>query len=144
MGLLEHSASNIVRQLIVDLDLGTDSGTWPVKVSHEPDLPDDCITVYDYTGKDLGKTMDGERSEHPGIQVRTRAADYDEGYAKAEAIAIALDQVSLTNTDHVTIGSASYAVWEVARTGGINFLGKEPGSERVVFTFTAITTIKQV
>jgi len=77
-GTLTHSPSDIVRQLLVNLALGVDPTTdetsdWPIYESREPDLPDDCITVYNTADKLQGRTMtDGETQGQEGIQVRIR------------------------------------------------------------------------
>lgn len=131
---------------MIALGLGTDpasNGPWPVYAAGEPDKPDSAITVYDTVGRQEGRThVDGEAQEHHGVQVRVRSAAHTAGYAKARAVAVALDEDVLMNSVH--IGAASYRVWAVARTGDVLSLGKEsPDSKRSLFTINALVSLRQ-
>jgi hypothetical protein len=145
-GALDDSPADIMRQLIEDLSLGADpSGTasWPIYSSREPNDPDDCITLYDTSG-DLQDThqKDGEVQEFHGIQLRIRSSDPATGYAKARALAVALDETILQ--DCVTLGSNIYAVYSVTRKSGVIPLGKEsPTSMRNLFTINAVVRLRQ-
>jgi hypothetical protein len=145
--LLDHTPSDVVRRLLIDLGQGSDGGTWPVYSTNEPDSPDDCITVYDTTGRDYGRDHLGERSEHPGIQVRIRASDAYDGFKKAQAVAVAMDRVVRQTVDLdalVGTGITQYFVYEISRTGNVLPLGKEmPASERTLFTINAVVTLRQ-
>jgi len=144
-GALDHSPADIVAQLLVDLSLGSDptgSSAWPVFVAREPETPDNCITVFGTASKKQGRTMnDGEVQEQHGIQVSVRSGTYPTGFAKARAIAVALDESVRLNT--VSLESATYTVYGVSRTSGPLDLGKEPTTKRNVFTINATVTLRQ-
>ena len=92
-GLLAHSPAAIVRQLLIDLAIGSEAASWPVYATSEPDEPDACLTVYDTAGRLQGRTHpDGEVQGLDGVMIRVRAADAESGWAKANAVAIALDE----------------------------------------------------
>jgi len=149
-GALNHSPSKIMRQLLIDLGLGSDEGaSWPVKYSQEPDTPDSVITVYDTTPKMQGRFMiNGEVQENPGIQIRIRDANHDDGFAKANAIMIALDQsvrlTAVTVEDAVGTGITEYLIHNVSRASGVLPIGTEtPTSRRHLFTLNVSVTLRQ-
>lgn len=151
-GSLSHSPAEVIRQLLIDLGVGTVPsalGNWPIHVAREPDKPDSAITVYNTTGRDHGRTMnDGERQEHLGIQVRVRDMNHDDGFEKAQAVAMVLDQTVRLNTvtvsDRVGTGSATYTVYSVSRTTGVIIVGEErPDSRRNIFTINAVVSLRQ-
>lgn len=146
-GLLAHSPADIVRRLLVALDLGEDptatsSPAWSVYVGAEPDKPDNCITLFDTEGRISGNTQaDGEIQEYHGIQIRVRATDYATGYAKARAIAVTLD--AEVERDSVTISSDDYCVCSVTRTSDVIGLGMDkPASRRQLFTINALANVR--
>jgi hypothetical protein len=152
-GILYHSPALIIARLMIGLGIVADPdvsplGAWPVYTSNEPSSPDNCVTVYDTLGRDYGRTMiDGERQEHHGFQVRIRSVDHPTGYAKARALAVALDAKAVW---HVTVSGEqlsphSYCVWSVSRTGDVIDLYKNvPRTKRDVFTFNATTSIRLI
>lgn len=143
---LALSPADVTRWLIIQLGVGTDPSlnlAWPVYCDNEPDLPDNCITVYNTSGIVEGRDMNsGEAQEQPGAQFRIRATDPRTGYAKIDAIKQAIDtQVSYVT---VVIGTASYLVHALSRTSGILALGKEIGaSRRSVYTLNAVVALRQ-
>lgn len=144
-----HSPSDIIRKMLVDAGLGTEpsaAGAWPVYGISEPSEPDNVITVYDTAGRDRGRTFDGERQEQNGFQIRVRASSHVEGYARARALAMALDalyRVTVTVTDGPA--PATYLVHSMNRTGDVLVVGKEiPITHRHLFTINGMTTIRQV
>jgi len=145
-GSLTHSPADVIRQLLIDLGLGTtptDEGSWPIFVSNEPDAPDNAIAITDTAGKLDGRIQnDGELGIHHGFQVRIRAATRAAGYAKANALAVGMDE--LVAYDTVTVSSTTYIVHAITRTGDILFLGKEvDASKRFLFTINAVTALRQ-
>ena len=145
-GSLDHSPSQIIRQMLVDLSLGTlpsEDDDWPIFATNEPDTPDSVITVYDTLGKLDGRTqVDGKLQIHHGFQVRIRDANTRNGYSKANAIAIALDESTYQET--VTISDSIYLVHSVSRTTDVLPIGKEtPTSKRNIFTINATATLRQ-
>jgi len=145
-GSLAHAPADIIRQLMVDLSLGTApsaAGTWPVYVGQEPNTPDKCLTVYGTSSVHQGRVMDnGEVQERVGFQVRIRAANYVDAETKASAIAISFDQ-SIERTS-VTVGANVYRVNSISRTSGPIDIGKNvPATKRDIFTYNATASIKQ-
>ena len=67
---------------------GIDANT--VFIGREPDKPNECITIFDYTGRPpyLGLTNVGY--EYPSVQIRVRSLSYITGWALIEAIKTAL------------------------------------------------------
>jgi hypothetical protein len=140
---LRHSAAFIIRQALVNGELGTEPGAgqpWPVFASSEPGAPDNVLTVFDTGARDLGRTLpDGMRTEVPGIQVRVRAGTHEIGYGKADEIALFLDSLYWFP---VTVGDVLYTIHAVHRTGGIASLGRDaPTGTRRVFTVNGTTDI---
>lgn len=139
-----HSPADILRWVLVGLNLGTDptvGGAWPIYAAGEPDQPDDCITTYDTTGTDDGRSMiDGEVFRNPGVQVRIRSTDHSTGWVKADAIFAALGQ-SIRNY-YIVIGSTRYLVSCVTNIGNVIALGKETSStKRSLFTINATIVV---
>lgn len=146
MSALTDSPAYIVRQMLVNLGVGatpSQSGTWPIYDTAEPDLPDNCITVYDTPGNLDGRLMGtGAMVEYHGIQIRVRATTHEVGSKKARDIAYALDE--LVYHKSVTVGANNYTVQSVSRTGAVNSLGKEVGvSKRKLFTLNATVNLWQ-
>lgn len=135
------SPADIIRQLLIDLSLGSESGNdWPIYTGFLIDLPDNAICCYDTAGKLDGRIMQGEQIEHEGIQVRVRSSSYVEGWEKVKAIAIALDA---QRRSEVSIDSDNvFLIHNISRTGSIIPLGvEETDKRRHHFTVNAITTI---
>jgi len=144
-GSLAHSPADILRYSLIALGLGADptavSPTWPIYVGAEPNVPDNVITLYDTEGRSDGRmNPTGERAEHHGIQVRVRAINHTTGYAKARAIAVALDESIVLTT--VTISGTTYLIHAVSRTSDVIPLGKDVStSKRSLFTINALAAL---
>ncbi len=96
---------------------------WSVYVGREPLTPVDVVTVYDTGG--LPDTLVDDVQE-PTIQVRVRAADYVQGYAKAQAARRALQAAT-----GVTIEGGQVVQW--IGQGNINYIGRDD-QDRCLFT----------
>lgn len=66
---------------------------WGIFISEQPEIPDNCITVYDNTGANLGKGTNSEAYIRPGIQIRVRSKTYSEGTAKLSRMNAFFDTV---------------------------------------------------
>ncbi len=148
-GALTHSPADVVRQLLIDMDLAEASTplsppSWSVYVGAEPDTPDSAVTIYDTEGRIAGFTNpDGEAQEYHGIQVRVRAPDYASGSERARAIAVGFDEE--VNRDNVTIGAVNYCVCSVTRTSDVISLGMDkPASRRQLFTINALANVRKL
>jgi hypothetical protein len=142
-GLLRHSPALVIRQALVDLGLSTDpefGNDWPAFATKEPDRPDSVITCYDTAGRDLGRTVpDQGRTELHGVQVRVRSGAFAAGWAKANALALALDGLYRLT---VVVDGTPYLVRHVARTTGVLSLGLDsPTTARRLFTVNALASI---
>lgn len=144
-GSLTNSPQYIIRQLLVNLAVGTNyslGGSWPVYDGSEPDTPDNCITVYgtdpDIQGNNL---VDGEVTEQYGIQIRVRSVTNETGGSKAREIAQALDKS--VHYTAVTISPSVYVVVAVTRGSGPLPLGKEPTTKRYLHTINCKASIRQ-
>lgn len=140
---ITYSPGDVIAQMLVDLGIGTDSAVllpWPVFVSSEPDLPDDCVTLYDTTGVIDGRSMiDGRVWTHYGIQVRVRSMNHQAGWAKADEIWTAFGKGVYDR--RVTLGEVNFLVHSINRIEDIIPLGPElggGGKGRRLFTINAV------
>lgn len=116
-----------------------DGSDWPFYCAEEPNSPDNVVTFYDTEGRKHGRAMnDGRVEMGHGIQVRVRAGTHESGYTKANAIAIAMDELY---QDDVTISGTTYIVYNITRVGDVLPNGKEPTTSRRVFTINVLATI---
>lgn len=135
--------AEIIRQLLIDLDLGESSGSaWTVFVSFLPTSPDQAIAVYDTAALSDGRLMGtGERIEHPGFQIRVRGSNYPDVRNKADEIALALDTQQNTS---VTTSDGTFEILNISRLGGLIHLGiDETDQRRHHITINAVTTIRK-
>jgi hypothetical protein len=147
---LSNSPAEVVRALLIALNLGTDptpwaSGSgnpWPVVATNEPATPDEVITVYDTVGTDDGRTMtDGESLHHYGIQIRIRSSNHINGWLKSKSILKTISEIF--NQHSVTINGITYVVYNFARIGQVIPLGKQtPQSLRSLFTLNCTVVIR--
>ena len=144
-GSLATRPSNIVQQMLVDLGGGTapaDNGSWPVYWSHEPDTPDDAITVYDTEGVNQGRIqIDGEVQMQHGIQIRIRGETVTSGGTKANALQELLDK-SVRRTS-VTVSGTDYIVHSFNRVGDARHIGQEPETRRQIYTLNGLVSLRQ-
>jgi hypothetical protein len=143
---LARSPADVVRWLLILLDLGTDpedADSWPIHASSEPDSPDNLITVYDTAGMTDGRVhRTGETAEHRGVMVQVRGTDQPTAWVKSDAIREALDEQ--VHNLLVTIDDEEYVVYAVTRHSGPLSLGREPNTDRFLFTLNAVVTVKQL
>jgi hypothetical protein len=95
---------------------------WAGRVSREPDMPDQCITVYD-TG---GYAPFGYGAEQPTVQVRIRGGlnYYPTTYAKAKEIRDLLE-----NQENIIINQTEYDAFELM--GDLTSLGYDERSRPI-------------
>lgn len=146
-GRLFHSPADIVRRVLIARGLGADPNpdptvtvSWPIYVANEPSVPDNCITIYTTAGTNSGRTNpDGERQGHHGIQVRVRAKNDRVGINKANEIAIGMDAV---DQHFITLDTTNYVVHSLNRSSDVLPIGKDPNSNRPLYTINALTVIR--
>ena len=145
-GTLTHTAADVIRQVLEDLAVSVAPGSasstdWASFYSMAPDFQDRIISSFDTAGITQGRThVDGQTQEFHGVQVMIRAADYETGYNKAQAVAVSLDtEIQLTN---VTISSTVYIVYSFNRVGTVISLGREaPNTRRSIFTINGLVSL---
>lgn len=146
---MTHSAAQILRNYLIDEgvfgDVDDSALEWPVYLGHMPDsdsLPSEIAAIYDPGEQDDGRIMrTGENITHPLVQIKVRALDYAEGYAKAKEAIATLRAVL---RESVTIDASNYTVQSVSPRGGVVSLGLEPVAKkrRHLFTANFLTTIR--
>lgn len=124
-GQMHHMPCDVIRQLIINLDLGTDPDddlAWPVYAAHLPEMPDNAVCVYDTQGRQFGRDHNsGTTLENYGIQILVRCNNVVDGYKKAKNIMLALDND--VARDEVELEDDTYLVHAVTRTGPVNKAG---------------------
>ena len=149
-GQLSHTPSQVIRQFLIDQSLGTDGGSnWPVYAVQQMDSPDNCIIVLDQQGVGRGRLqVSGEIQEMYGVQIVIRSSDGQTGWAKADAIKLALTQschlTSVTVTDPEGYGTATqdYLVYNVSHRSG-PFAIPEPETDRMLHSLNVIANINE-
>lgn len=133
------SPADIIYALLEDLDV-PQSGTWQMFVGFLPDFPDNAICIYDAEGTMDGRIMSsGERIIHPGVQIMVRSLGYREGWDKAEAIALLLDEQQKVSVAVESDGT--YILDCVSRTSPVVSVGMEQINDRRRNGFTINMTI---
>jgi len=146
---LGRSVISILAAYIIEtLSLMTDPSDgddWPLYISSMPDgdnVKTDCGAIYDTAGVLDGKLSSGEVVQHPGIQLCIRSDDYETGYAKIEAIALALDDICW-NT--ITISGDTYLLQNISRVSAVVPLGSERGyKRRFLFTVNFLCSLRKI
>lgn len=140
-------ASYIIAQAIGNMTDPDDSALpdWPLFVSFMPDTSNvktECGALYDTSPIKDGRLMAGQVISHFGIQLKIRSRTQVDGYAKAEAIAVALDTVQ---NETQVVGSYTYQLYNISRQGSPVSLGMEEGNKgRYLFTVNLVLTMKRV
>lgn len=151
---MHHSPSEIVRQLLIDLDLGSGqtaegqpSGDWPVYDSTEPTKPDEAITINDIPGLDDGRVQyTGEQLGPRGILIRVRGKTKKTCYDKAHSLFLAISKSSQVGGQayrvYVTVDGTRYMLHCFSRIDRVRNLGKEnPTSTRQVYVISCVVTV---
>jgi hypothetical protein len=143
---LSHSPADVLRWLLIAGGIGTDPSlgeAWPIYASDEPDLPDNLLTLYDTAGVTQGRLQEtGETAEHRGVMVQIRGIDQPTTWAKADAARVYLDES--VHNQVITVGASEYIVHAVTRKSGPISLGREPTTNRFLFTLNAVMSLRQI
>lgn len=132
--------SAIIRQMLLDLEVGSAASDWPIQLALLLDNPDEVICVLDRAGKEDGRLMGtGERIRHPGIQVLLRGMDYPALYSKTIELAEALDAQRRLVVD-IPDGE-SYLVHNISRMGEPMPLGIEIDNRKRRHSFSINATL---
>jgi len=150
-GTLTKPQAEIVAQLLINANLGSavaailaNQAAWPVYVLSQGSDIDRLICVFNTSGKlDSAKQLNGEVQEMFGIQIKVRDIAIPSGYAKASAIASALDSYYSLAT--ITIESSQFVVYALNRTSPILFIGfEQPENVLPIFTLNYTVSIRQL
>lgn len=146
---MNHTPDDIIRFLLISLDIGTapiDGLDWPINASKEPDVPDNCITIYTTTSKEEGRLQQsGEPISTKGIQTRVRSSNYLQGWRKISAIDELYNKTIYNNS--VTIDGSVYLVHAIVNTSDPIPLQQGldvPTSQRRIFVANAFVRLRQV
>lgn len=148
---LSHGVNRIIAQLLIDLGVGVAVPTdetellsdWTTFVGMEPTSPDNCLTVYSTQGVDGPREMYGTLHTKHGFQVRIRAATQEAGELKGHEVRRQLAenvnqrQVSVVDT----LATVSYVLPCIARIGQLLDNGREPHTNRRIYTLNATASI---
>ena len=155
-GMLDHSAAEIIRKMIVDMGFGNEPNVpltvaWPTYTSTNTltNIPDNVIFVKDTQGRDGGRTnSDGERQEHHGIQITVQSSVHRVGYKKLKTLAQSLDTLvylrGVSVTDLISGEISRYVVHSFNRTSDVipvGTVGKDTSSKRSIFTLNGLASI---
>jgi hypothetical protein len=105
-------------------------------------IEQDSAVIYDTAGLKDGRLMSGANILHHGLQVRIRAASYEDGWAKAESVLSVMEAIV---NEEITIDAVDYIINNVSQTSTIAALGAEPGTKRrELLTVNFLATLKEV
>jgi hypothetical protein len=116
-------------------------------VTSLPDEPDNAICVQDTVGRLDGRIhKTGETIVHPGIQVRVRSESFVLGWAKANEIKTALEQIkndSVSVVDPISGTTHTYTIHSATLTSPILPIGEGKEGRRENFTINVVLTITE-
>lgn len=140
--ILTHSPADVIASLLVDNGVTVAASTgnaWSTFIDTEPDAPDNCVTIYNTSGRLLGRThVDKEVQLTHGIQIRVRATTNPVGYSKMSAISEVCDAVA---RGAITLDAIDYLVHSMTRSSDVLSLGKLPETNRSIFTINYLLSI---
>jgi hypothetical protein len=139
-----HSPAEVIRQLLIDFDLGTlpsTNGEWPVYSTREPDRKDQMIVTLDQLGFTSGRSMtSGASFDHHGIQIIVRAKDHRTGYARASRIRETLLRSVIRRT--VVVDEVPYVVPCINKVSEVLTLGVDaPTTGRSRFSINVTSPV---
>ncbi len=147
-GTLNHLPSDIIRQLLIDLSLGTDGdlNDWPIYSTASPNEPSDIIVVNQTESKQQGRLMNsGTIVEFYGINFSVRSEDVVLAGDKAQDIAFAMDETVDRNVVSMTSPTNTYQIEATTRVSAPLPIGKEqPEGRRELFSINIIVSMFQL
>lgn len=140
---MNHTPSQIVRQLLIDLNVGTASGTWPIYYENMPDAPDNCVAVFDTEPVDVRRDhVTGETALIRGIQVMVRAVDVRTAYLKCKDVNKAFDED--VYRDEVTLDESIYRVQAISRLSAEIPVGADGATKRRLYSTNARLSVSLI
>ena len=140
---LLHTPAKIVQVALIDLGLGYAPVTgsdkeWQIHVGREADSPDRSITVYNTTGRKLGRYMDGSNAVYRGFLVQVRGESLPAAAKRAEAIYSALQSVY---QQWARMDNSAYLIHAFIDIRDPADIGKDPDTQRNLFTVNSLVKI---
>lgn len=142
---LLHSPADILSRVLIAIGAGTEpgaGGAWPIGVDLEPNVPDNCITVFDTAGRPDARLMDGQLMEHYGFQIRVRSVSHPIGYTKGYDLRTTMAE-NLKDA-FVTIDATPYVVPSVQTINLIRLGRESPNSSRYLFTINGLLVVQRL
>ncbi len=146
-GTLNHLPSDIIRQLLIDLSLGTDGvlTNWPIYSTASPNEPSDIIVVNQTESKQQGRLMNsGTIVEFYGINFSVRSEDVVLAGDKAQDIAFAMDETVDRDVVSMTSPTNTYQIEATTRVSAPLPIGKEEEGRREQFSINIIVSMFQL
>lgn len=144
-GRFNHSPGEVIRQMLVDLSLGTlpeSVSSWPTYYSFLPEdkNTNNLLCVYDTAAVMQGRTFDGETQKFFGFQIAIKSNTLSDGRNKGRAILDAID--TDTHNLEVELEGSTYLLHSVDQTGDLIYAGMEnPTTRRRLFTINGLVCL---
>lgn len=144
VNVLADSPADILAAYLLSAGIVTSSAVaddWSAYVSHTPEKPDNCVSLYDTTPLKDGRMRDNTIVHHFSVMVQVRSRVRAAGWSKMQAVAGTLDNV---NRNVVVCNGTSYRLQTVTRVSGPTDLGEEEESskKRRLFTLNVIFPVE--
>ena len=140
---MNHTPSEIVRQLLIDLNIGTASGAWPIYCENMPDSPDNCLAVYDTEALEAKRDhVTGVTALIRGIQVMVRATDVKTAYLKCKDVNKTFDED--VYRDEVTLDTTVYLVQAISRLSAEIPVGADGTTKRRLYSTNARLSVSLI
>lgn len=141
---LIHTPAEIIRQLILNLELGEPIADplarWTVFHSNLPELPHDAILISDTEGVLQGREhVEGHLETKYGIQVMVRSNNVSQGYIKATRIKEAFSEDVLRT--EVELEGEVYLIQAITCRSPVIDVGRDTTGKRYRKTVNAIVSL---
>ena len=142
-GSYSDSPAEVLLQMLIDLDVCSEPGDGGTEgfCDRMPDRPDQLLTVFNTSGMDNGRVMQGERVELEGIQVSVRAQKEEDAWTIGQNVCNSFDSTSMRR---VTVNGHQYVIWMIKRTSRVIPIGKDSNSNRMGATVNALVSMRQI
>lgn len=139
---MTHVLSRVLRQLLIDLGIGTSSGDWTTYYAGQGDTPDKMLSFVDTQSTVDREDMHAGSDQRWAFQLMVRSTDTDSAKAKAEAARTALLNVY---DRWVTVQNTAYVVHCITGLGSVLPLGADrPNSNRSLCSLNGFAIVKEI
>lgn len=138
-----HSPAELLAESLYDLGVATrpgQPGDWPLYVSSMPNIPHECMTLYDTVGVARSRNLKtGEGLNSYGLQLRVRSRSYGAGWDKALSVHSVIETIQ---NGEVEIGGETVVIQSVSPTSPPSHIGVEEGTtRRDIFTANYLASL---